>query len=129
MKKLILLFVIILSSCGIQREPAIKITHVLAITETQDTLQIPISAIRPNVYYNVTHYGIARPYIPHYYSQWHYNTPRPIYVRPNNSSGSTTNNNSGSGTNIVSPTLVKPPKPSVPSNPSGPSINKGINRN
>ena len=90
----------------------INITHVLAVTEMGDTLKIPIEAIRPNVIYNVMGYSYGmRPYYrpynyinstydyyPYNYNNINYSTSKP---RPSNSSGS--------GANISSPTLSKPP--------------------
>jgi len=64
---LILLFV--LSSCSSSiykvRKEQIKVTHVLAITENGDTLQIPIEAIKPNVIYNIIGYNYG--HRPRYY--------------------------------------------------------------
>ena len=55
------------TSCGTyQQQPKIKITHVLAVTEQNDTLRLPINMIRPNVYYNVISYPNS------YYSNWSY---------------------------------------------------------
>ena len=52
--------VIILTSCMSSiykvRKEQIKVTHVLAITETGDTLQIPIEDIKPKVIYNIVGY-------------------------------------------------------------------------
>ena len=46
--------VIMLTSCMSSiykvRKEQIKVTHVLAITETGDTLKIPIESIKPNVF-------------------------------------------------------------------------------
>ena len=61
--------VIVLTSCMSSiykiRKEQIKVTHVLAITETGDTLQIPIESIKPNVIYNIIGYNYGR-YNPYY---------------------------------------------------------------
>jgi len=83
----IVLFAIIVfaTSCSIQQQqPKIQITHVLAVTEQGDTLRLPISMIKPNVYYNIISYPNR------YYSNWSYGNYypsyynyKPIYI-PNN---------------------------------------------
>ena len=51
----------IASSCSIQPKPTIQITHVLAVTQQGDTLQIPIDAIRP-VNYRIINYSTGYGY-------------------------------------------------------------------
>jgi len=46
LNKLIFLVLLIIG-CSVQKKPEIKITHVLAVTHTGDTLTIPIDVIRP----------------------------------------------------------------------------------
>ena len=92
----------------------INITHVLAVTEMGDTLKIPIEAIRPNVIYNVMGYNYMRPnyyfrpynYINSTYDYYPYNYSNNVnYSRPK----PTTQISTGSGSNISSPALSKPP--------------------
>ena len=71
----------LVTSCSIQQQPKIQITHVLAVTEQGDTLRLPINMIKPNVYYNIVSY----PSYPRYYSNWYnqgyyMNRSKPIYV-------------------------------------------------
>ena len=83
----IVLFVLtaVATSCGTyQQQPKIKITHVLAVTEQNDTLRLPIDMIKPNVYYNIISYphryynnGSYGSYYPGYYNY------KPIYVPSN----------------------------------------------
>ena len=87
-------FIAMFFGCGVQNnQPKIQVTHVLAVTEQGDTLRLPISMIKPNVYYNVISYPNR------YYSNWYsgyyqpgYNNYRPIYA-PSSGSGSSNNNN------------------------------------
>jgi len=108
-----------LSSCSPQlykNNKKINITHVLAVTEMGDTLKIPIEAIRPNVIYNVMGYNYMRPnyYFRPYnyinstydYYPYNYNNNNVNYSVP---SKPTTQISTGSGTNISSPSLSKPP--------------------
>ncbi len=99
----------------------INITHVLAVTEMGDTLKIPIEAIRPNVIYNVMlySYGMRPYYRPYNYTYDYY----PYNYNNINYSGSnygisnikpTTQINTGSGSNISSPALSKPPAATNP---------------
>ena len=79
---------IILTSCAVQdQKPRIMVTHVLAVTETGDTLRLPINMIRPNVYYKIVRYPN------NYYNNWnqypgyyqpYYNNNRPclLYTSP-----------------------------------------------
>lgn len=113
---------LMLSSCSVQKKPSILITHVLAVTETGDTLRLPINMIKPNVYYKVIHYGndYWRPYNNwHYNNSWQHNS-RPIYAPSNNN-----NNTTGGNSNTVkprpkpTPNLPNPPKPVVPNKRGG----------
>jgi hypothetical protein len=67
--------VIMLTSCMSSiykvRKEQIKVTHVLAITETGDTLQIPIEAIKPNVIYNIIGYNYGHR-LRYYYRPYNY---------------------------------------------------------
>jgi len=61
----------IASSCSIQKKPQIQITHVLAVTQQGDTLQIPIDAIRPVNYRIINYssrYGWNNWYRPYYHN-------------------------------------------------------------
>ena len=123
MKKLILLSLLLLSSCYVQKQnkPKIMITHVLAVTEQGDTLRLPIGMIKPNVYYNVINYGTD--YWRPYYNRWdyipfqHHNNNSNIYVKPNNNSSNNTNNNNNNNNN------QPPPPPRIDrSGPTNPVI-------
>ena len=107
-------------SCTIYKQPAMKITSVLAVTAEGDTLKLPIDVIRP--IYNYNHYPSNRypimPSYPFYYSPHRY---QPIYSqRPNNNNNNinipSMPSSSGSGSNISSPVIVNPP--SNPPNPA-----------
>ena len=112
---------LMLSGCSVQKKPSILITHVLAVTETGDTLRLPINMIKPNVYYKVIHYGNDY-WRPHnnwqYNNSWQHNN-RPIYAPSNN------NNTTGGNGNTVkprpkpTPDLPNPPKPVVPNKRGG----------
>ena len=116
---MLIVLLALLTGCSPQlykNDKKINITHVLAVTEMGDTLKIPIEAIRPNVIYNVMGYNYMRPnyyfrpynyinstydYYPYNYSNnnsVNYSKPKP-----------TTQISTGSGSNISSPTLSKPP--------------------
>lgn len=112
-----------LSSCSpslYKNNKKINITHVLAVTEMGDTLKIPIEAIRPNVIYNVMGYSYGmRPYYRPYnyinstydYYPYNYSNNNSInYSRPKPTSQIST----GSGSNISSPALSKPPAATNP---------------
>ena len=118
---IILWFIIVVfTSCSPQlykNNNKINITHVLAVTEMGDTLKIPIEAIRPNVIYNVMGYNYMRPN--YYFRPYNYTYDYYPYNYSNNNSINyskpkpTTQINTGSGSNIVSPNLTKPPNPAV----------------
>ena len=109
-KSILILFVImwsvILTSCAVQdQKPRIMVTHVLAVTETGDTLRLPINMIRPNVYYKIVRYPN------NYYNNWnqypgyyqpYYNNNRPIYS-PSNNNNNSNNNNSNNNKPISKP--------------------------
>ena len=84
-------FIMILSGCTSSiykvRKEQIKVTHVLAITEMGDTLQIPIKDIKPRVIYNVVGYvnGMVNPYYRpyNYYDYYPYSVRNPNYIRNN----------------------------------------------
>ena len=122
-KSILILLLATLFGCAVQnQQPKILITHVLAVTEHGDTLRLPISAIKPNVY-NIINYSNGYNRYPYYNNYNNYNSfPRykpsgNVYVKPNNNSS---NNN----------TPVKPiTKPrTTPSNPVTPSGNAGVNK-
>ena len=68
---IVLLFTTFIQSCSsvLYRSPLV--THVLAITETGDTLKIPINQIQPNRIYNVVGYNY-NPYYSHSYRDWRF---------------------------------------------------------
>lgn len=102
MKKLIIIISLIsMTSCYVQKDlkPKILITHVLAVTETGDTLRLPIDMVKPNVYYNVINYGSGyynRPYYNNWQMQPYYRPSGNVYVRPQNNNTNNNNNNTGS---------------------------------
>ena len=124
----------LLVGCGIYKpEPKIEITHVLAVTSEGDTLRLPISMIKSNVYYNITHYPHRYynvPYNTWHHNNWYYNpAPRPVYV-PNVGSGSNNNNNNNNSNNNSPNTGSSRPAPAVinpPSTPVAPNRGGGIN--
>ena len=62
----------------IYKAQPVRITHVLALTETGDTLKIPIESIRPNIIYNVMGYQYgSSPYYRPYNYNYDYNRIRP----------------------------------------------------
>tara|TARA_R110000851_G_scaffold184671_1_gene334019 strand:+ start:449 stop:832 length:384 start_codon:yes stop_codon:yes gene_type:complete len=123
MKNLILILLLAtLFGCAVQnQQPKILITHVLAVTEHGDTLRLPISAIKPNVY-NIINYSNGYNRYPYYNNYNNYNSfPRykpsgNVYVKPNN--------------NTPAPAPTPPTiKPRVtPPNPVSPSGNAGVNK-
>jgi|TARA_R110000764_G_scaffold38831_10_gene86414 hypothetical protein len=123
MKKLILILLLAtLFSCGVKyQQPKILITHVLAVTEHGDTLRLPISAIKPNVY-NIINYSNGYSTYPYYNSYNNYNNfPRykpsgNVYVKPNNNTPAT----------IPTKPAIKPRV--TPSNPVSASGNAGVNK-
>ena len=106
----------LLVGCGTyNNQPKIQVTHVLAVTEQGDTLRLPISMIKPNVYYNVISYPNR------YYGNWYnsyyqpgYHNNRPIYA-PSSGSGSSNNNNN----NNNKPASKPKPIPNMPVSQGG----------
>ena len=95
----------------IYKSNQIKVTHVLAVTETGDTVKIAMRDIRPTQVYNVVGYDFVRGYNNPYYDPWRryhvYDHHYRYYGNPKNASvqGITPNwnppvvvNNSGSNT-------------------------------
>ena len=72
MNKVYIIFLLIFFGCTqtLYRSPLV--THVLAITETGDTLKIPINQIQPTKIYNVIGYDYYKPYAIDYYRDWRY---------------------------------------------------------
>ena len=107
----------LLVGCGTyNNQPKIQVTHVLAVTEQGDTLRLPISMIKPNVYYNVISYPNR------YYGNWYnsyyqpgYHNNRPIYA-PSSGSGSSNNNNNS---NNNKPASKPKPIPNMPVSQGG----------
>ena len=111
----VLAAMMIIQSCTIYKQPAMKITSVLAVTAEGDTLKLPIDVIRPIYNYNNITYPRTNYYPYHNY-----------YYKPNNnvnnwkpiSGGSSNynNNNTTPATPTVKPSgsVATPP---VPVNP------------
>tara|TARA_R100000900_G_scaffold142853_1_gene125036 strand:+ start:325 stop:729 length:405 start_codon:yes stop_codon:yes gene_type:complete len=108
------LLILLLAGCAITPKPKIQITHVLAITQEGDTLQIPIDAIRP-INYRVINYG----YDYNWYRPNYYYNPYPVY-KPIN--GGNYSNNNNSSNNTSKPTQTSAPReiPSVNHNVTTP---------
>ena len=70
----VLLAMICITSCApvLYKSNQIKVTHVLALTETGDTVKIAMKDIRPTQVYNVVGYDFTRPYMNPYYDPWRY---------------------------------------------------------
>ena len=121
----------LLVGCNVyKQQPKVEITHVLAVTSEGDTLRLPISMIKPNVYYNITHYPNRYYNLPHNYwynNNWHLGNSRPVYVpRGGNNSNNNNNNNNNNPPN----TGGSKPVPSVINPPSTPvAPNRGGGRN
>jgi len=121
---IILLFV--LNSCTIYKQPAVKITSVLAVTAEGDTLKLPIDVIRPIYNYN----NYPRSYYP--YNNFYY-TPNRYYPSYNqnyngggyssnnsNNSNNSSNSSNSSGTATIRPgssSVTPPPNPTAANNP------------
>lgn len=120
-----MLVCVLLVGCGVyQTEPKVEITHVLAVTSEGDTLRLPINMIKPNVYYNITHYPHRYYNLPYnFYNNSWYNY-RPIYS-PRGGNGNINNNNSNNnppntGGSKPAPAVITPPsKPTPPPNRGG----------
>ena len=126
-----IVLLVALNSCSPQlykNNKKINITHVLAVTEMGDTLKIPIEAIRPNVIYNVMGYNYMRPN--YYFRPYNYTYDYYPYNYSNNNSVNysrpkpTTQIITGSGSNISSPALSKPPAATNPVTSGGGSKKK-----
>ena len=112
----IVIMVLLIGALGgctpyIYKSNQIKVTHVLAVTETGDTVKIAMRDIRPTQVYNVVGYDFVRGYNNPYYDPWRryhvYDHHYRYYGNPKNASvqGITPNwnppvvvNNSGSNT-------------------------------
>jgi len=118
----LLILILFVSGCTVQKQPKILITHVLAVTEQGDTLRLPINMIKPNVYYKVIHYGndYWRPYNNHWNYNYNWQNSRPIYA-PSNNNNNTTGGNGGTVKPRVKPTpnLLNPPTPVRPNKRGG----------
>ena len=118
----LLILILLVSSCTVQKQPKILITHVLAVTEQGDTLRLPINMIKPNVYYKVIHYGndYWRPYNNHWNYNYNWQNSKPIYA-PSNNNSNTTSGNGGTVKPRVKPTpnLPNPPTPVRPNKRGG----------
>jgi hypothetical protein len=117
----VLALVLIINACTVYKQPAMKITSVLAVTAEGDTLKLPIDVIRPIYNYN----NYPRSYYPYnnfYYTPNRYypsygqhsnnnNNTTPNYTTPSSSSfgGTGSVGNSGGNPNVSTP----PPNPAA----------------
>ena len=115
-----------LNSCTIYKQPAMKITSVLAVTAEGDTLKLPIDVIRPIYNYNNYPRSYYNPYNNFYYSPYRYypsynqNYSGGGYSSNNNNSSNSSNSNNSSGTAIIRPgssSITPPPNPTATNNP------------
>ena len=88
---------VLVTSCSIQKNPKLQITHVLAVTQQGDTLTIPIDVIRPINYriinYSGYDYSWPRPYYYNYHRNYDYSYGSTGRSSNNNSSNNTNSNN------------------------------------
>jgi len=117
----VLALALIINACTVYKQPAMKITSVLAVTAEGDTLKLPIDVIRPIYNYN----NYPRSYYPYnnfYYTPNRYypsygqhsnnnNNTTPNYTTPSSSSfgGTGSVGNSGGNPNVSTP----PPNPAA----------------
>jgi hypothetical protein len=115
----------IIQSCTIYKQPAMKITSVLAVTAEGDTLKLPIDVIRPIYNYN----NYPRSYYP--YNNFYYTPNRYYgtdlhhngsngYSSSNNNSNNSSNSSNSSGTATIRPgssSVTPPPNPTSTNNP------------
>jgi hypothetical protein len=115
-----------LSSCTSLRTAPSNTIKVLAVTTEGDTIQLDVNSLRPRVYQNIYHT------YPYFYNYWrpsaYYNWGwgNNYYIRPNSSrpninipnvvipskpTGTYNQPSTGTGVNIVNPSLVSPPNP------------------
>ncbi len=103
----ILAAMMIIQSCTIYKQPAMKITSVLAVTAEGDTLKLPIDVIRPIYNYN----NYPRSYYPYnnfyytpnryYGTDLHHNGSNGYIGSSNNNSNNNSNHNISSGTATI----------------------------
>ena len=107
MNKIYIYFLLIFFGCTQTLYKSSLVTHVLAITETGDTLKIPINQIQPTKIYNVIGYDYYNPYTVNYNRDWrfyeqyrndlrHFNyypniNNQSIYIKPPNATKQSTN--------------------------------------
>ena len=113
-----LLFLLLIASCSIQPKPKIQITHVLAITEQGDTLQIPIDLIRPINYRIINYSGYSGWGYDYGFNRHYYNYHRE-YNYSNGSSGRSNNNSSNNNKQIPEGGKSKPTPPPGVKNKTG----------
>ena len=122
-----IILIIITDACTIYKQPAMKITSVLAVTAEGDTLKLPIDVIRPIYNYN----NYPRSYYP--YNNFYYNPNRYYpgyngnyssnsngYNSSNNNSNNSSNSSNSSGTATIRPgssSVTPPPNPTATNNP------------
>ena len=121
----VLAAMMIIQSCTIYKQPAMKITSVLAVTAEGDTLKLPIDVIRPIYNYN----NYPRSYYP--YNNFYYTPNRYYgtdlhhngsngYSSSNNNSNNSSNSSNSSGTATIRPgssSVTPPPNPTSTNNP------------
>lgn len=93
------------SSCTIYKQPAMKITSVLAVTAEGDTLKLPIDVIRPIYNYNNISYPRTN-YYPYNHMYYNYNNYKPIY-KPNNGYSSSNNSNNNDKSVPIPPRIER----------------------
>ena len=116
----------IIQSCTIYKQPAMKITSVLAVTAEGDTLKLPIDVIRPIYNYN----NYPRSYYPYnnfyytpnryYGTDLHHNGSNGYIGSSNNNSNNNSNSSNSSGTATIRPgssSVTPPPNPTSTNNP------------
>jgi|8_EtaG_2_1085327.scaffolds.fasta_scaffold110636_2 hypothetical protein len=122
----VLAAMMIIQSCTIYKQPAMKITSVLAVTAEGDTLKLPIDVIRPIYNYN----NYPRSYYPYnnfyytpnryYGTDLHHNGSNGYIGSSNNNSNNNSNSSNSSGTATIRPgssSVTPPPNPTSTNNP------------
>ena len=122
----VLAAMMVIQSCTIYKQPAMKITSVLAVTAEGDTLKLPIDVIRPIYNYN----NYPRSYYPYnnfyytpnryYGTDLHHNGSNGYIGSSNNNSNNNSNSSNSSGTATIRPgssSVTPPPNPTSTNNP------------
>jgi len=122
----VLAAIMVIQSCTVYKQPAMKITSVLAVTAEGDTLKLPIDVIRPIYNYN----NYPRSYYPYnnfyytpnryYGTDLHHNGSNGYIGSSNNNSNNNSNSSNSSGTATIRPgssSVTPPPNPTSTNNP------------